>query len=295
MNASLKIGFIGAGKVATALASALAGKGYTVQAVSSRSLDSAQRLAASLGPQTRTCVTAQEVADFSDLVFITTPDDAIGAVVGQVAWRRGQQAVHCSGALSVDVLNPVLKAGGETASFHPLQSFASQRQDPFSGITVGLEGHRRFLELLKGIAADLGARSIVVPSAEKAAYHAAAVFASNYVVTLTKTGTDMLKGLHVREADAEAALLGLLRGVVRNMEENGVQRALTGPIARGDVGTVQRHVATLAKSPPLADAYRSLGRLTVPIAQARGSLNPRAAAEILDALVGDSKEVDQRR
>lgn len=294
MNGS-NIGFVGAGRLGTALALELAAKGYAVAAVSSRSLGSVQRLAAQLGPRTRACAFAQEVADACALVFITTPDDAIGAVAGQVRWRQGQQVAHCSGALSIDILAPVVKVGGEVASFHPLQSFASQRRDPFAGITIGLEGKGRLLEQLKTIAADLGAHSIVVPSEEKAAYHAAAVFASNYVVTLTKTGTDILKGLNVAEADAEAALLGLLRGVVRNMEENGVQKALTGPITRGDVGTVRRHVATLAKSPALADAYRSLGRLTVPIAQANGGLSHKVAEELLGLLAGNSKEVDQRR
>src|SRR4030042_128219 len=118
------IGFIGAGTVGTALAVRLREKGYSIAAVASRSLASAQRLAGMVdncGVQD----SPQAVADAAEMVFITTPDDAIAGVATQINWHPGQSVVHCSGADSLDILEPATKAGAYVGGFHPLQTFAS--------------------------------------------------------------------------------------------------------------------------------------------------------------------------
>lgn len=290
MKETLSIGFIGAGKAGTALALALAAKGYPVRAIFSRTPASARSLAVRLGPQARSCASAQEAADACDLMFITTPDDAIRDVARQTRWHAGQRVAHCSGALSVEVLAPVAALGGEMAGFHPLKSFAGQQDLPeqraqvFEGVTISIEGTGAFAETLKRIVEGLGARWIVVPSEGKAAYHAAAVFTSNYVVTLTKTGADLLASLGIPQGDAQAALIGLLQGAVDNIKAVGIPSALTGPIARGDLGTVRRNLDALVATPDILEAYCALGRLTVPIGLAKGTLSPQAAAAIAGAL-----------
>jgi len=274
-----RIGFIGAGKVATVLATALVAKRYAVGAVYSRTGASATRLAAAL-PSTRVCSTIQEVAELCDLVFVATPDDAISGVAGGVRWMPGQSAVHCSGALSLDVLAPVAQAGGHVGGFHPLQSFAATGINELTGVTVALEAEPPLLGMLRTIARDLGAHSVVVPSEGKAAYHISGVLVSNYVVTLVKTATDLLKGLGISEIEAREALLTLLQGTVNNMYTLGVPGALTGPIARGDVGTVEHHLAALVDKPEARALYVTLAEQTIPIGEAKGTLSPDAARRI---------------
>jgi len=123
----LKLGFIGAGTVGTALSLRLSSKGYQVVAVSSRSQTSARNLAQAISG-CRVFNNNQDVADTAELIFITTPDDAIAPVASQIQWHQGQGVVHCSGADSTDILEPASKSGAQVGVFHPLQTFASVSQ-----------------------------------------------------------------------------------------------------------------------------------------------------------------------
>ena len=135
------------------------------------------------------------------------------------------------------------------------------------------------------MASALGGGWIVVPPGRKALYHLSGVLVSNYVVTLVKAATALWEELGVPEPQARKALLALLAGTLRNIRTLGIPGSLTGPIARGDVGTVQRHLSELeARLPGLLDTYRSLGLLTVPIAQAKGSIDGDAARRLHEAL-----------
>ena len=121
MAKTLKLGFIGAGTVGNALAVRLVGRGYPVVAVSSRSRTSAQRLAGAVNG-CQVFGSSQAVADSAELVFITTPDDAIASVAAEVQWQTGQNVVHCSGADSAESLEPARKLGANVGAFHPLQT-----------------------------------------------------------------------------------------------------------------------------------------------------------------------------
>ena len=123
----LKTGFIGAGTTGTALAVRLSQKGWPVVAVSSRTLSSAQKLARRVS-NCQAYPTTQELADVAEMVFITTPDDVIAEVCGKVQWHKGQSVLHCSGAHSVDILEPAEELGAAVGSFHPLQTFADVDQ-----------------------------------------------------------------------------------------------------------------------------------------------------------------------
>ena len=282
-----KIGFIGAGTVGTALAVGLKGKGYAVTAVASRSKSSADRLAARV-PGCQAYEKKQAVTDVAELIFITTPDDAIAHVVAELNWHRGQSVVHCSGADSLTPLEPARKAGAQVGGFHPLQTFASVDHaiKNLPGSTFALEADGELLETLKQMALALDGNWVRLGAGDKVLYHAAAVFACNYLVTLMKLATDLWQVFGVSAPEATRALLPLLRGTLNNLENIGLPDCLTGPIARGDLGTIKKHLAALEKSAPaLLSTYRELGSQTIPIALGKGRIDRTRAEEIRQLLL----------
>ena len=283
----LKVGFIGAGTVGTALAVRLSSKGYQVVAVSSRSQVSAENLAQSI-ENCRVFDNNQDVADTAELVFITTPDDAIAQVTSRLKWHAGQSVVHCSGADSTEILEPANKLGAHVGVFHPLQTFASAKQamENIPGSTFALEAEEPLLDILKNMATTLDGHWIELKGSDKVVYHTAAVMACNYVVTLVKLATDLWQTFSVPPQQATQALLPLLRGTISNIETIGIPRCLTGPIARGDSGTIKKHISALEKvAPAVLSTYRELGLQTIPIALAKGRISKQQAEE-LKAILG---------
>lgn len=289
MRERVKLGFIGAGVVGTALAVRLKEKGYSIVGISSRTLASARRLAEHLS-----CLICdkQELADRADLVFITTPDDLIGQVASEVSWHPGQWVVHCSGAASVDILEPARKLGAEVGTFHPLQTFADvdQALKNLPGSAFALEAEGELLAFLKEMAEALGGRWLLLRPEDKVLYHVAAVFACNYLVTLVKLATDLFQTFDVPSREATQALLPLLRGTLNNLELIGLPHCLTGPIARGDLGTVQKHLEALAqRAPELVSVYAELGQQTIPLALEKGRLDVEKAQRLAELLEHFSK------
>ena len=276
------IGFIGAGKVGTALASLLHARGVDVVAVSGRSMADARRMALAAGLGGTAAKERAATLAGADIVFLTVPDDAIAPLCKEIAaeggWRYGQGVVHCSGALSSEVLQPARDSGALVASFHPLQAFASLSAalDNIPGATFALEGDPALVAQLDRLVELLGGTALHLRAGEKTLYHAAAAIASNYTVTLAALASDLL----VREGvapDLNTALhylMPLLKGTVDNLDTLGLPDALTGPLARGDVGTIARHLEALeACAPELAHLYRHLARLTLPLAREKGHLD----------------------
>ncbi len=288
----LKLGFIGAGTVGTALAIRLSNKGYPVVAVSSRSQTSAENLARTI-TGCRALTSNQAVADTAELVFITTPDDVIAMIASEIKWHAGQSVVHCSGADSTDTLQPARKLGAHVGVFHPLQTFASAKQaiENTPGSTFTLEAEPPLVDILKDMATDLGGHWIELKASDKVIYHAAAVIACNYLVTLLKLATDLWQTFAIPPQQATQALLPLLRGTINNIDTVGIPRCLTGPIARGDGGTIKKHLDALReKAPGLLCTYRELGLQTIPIALAKGRINKQQAQELQTILRGKSNE-----
>lgn len=276
------IGFIGAGVVGTALAKKLSENGYSITAVSSHSLASAEKLA---GYVSTACVNkdSQTVVDVAETVFITTPDDVITKVVSSVRWHKDQNVLHCSGADSLEILEPARKAGARVGAFHPLQTFASveQAMDNMYGSTFALEAEEPLLSIIWQMARDLGGHSVVLKPGDKVLYHAAAVMACNYVVTLVKLATDLWAALGVSQAEAIQALMPLLKGTLNNIDNVGLPDCLTGPIARGDVGTIEKHLQILGSvDTEVLRVYREMGRQTVPISIAKGRIDQISAEDI---------------
>jgi predicted short-subunit dehydrogenase-like oxidoreductase (DUF2520 family) len=276
------IGFIGAGITGTALAVRLAQHGYQVIAVSSRSLSSAKKLAGRIS-SCQAYNEPQEVADTAQLVFITTPDDAIPEVAAKVKWHKEQSVVHCSGAHSIDILEPAKQRGANTGCFHPLQTFAGidQAIENIPGSTFAIEAEEPLLGILKEMATTLEGDWVILKAGDKVLYHAAAVFACNYLVTLVKVATDLWQTFQIPPAQAIKALMPLLRGTLSNIENVGLPNCLTGPIDRGDMGTISRHLESLEKqAPPLLSIYKELGRQTIPIALGKGKIDLQKAEEL---------------
>jgi predicted short-subunit dehydrogenase-like oxidoreductase (DUF2520 family) len=278
-KSAARLGFIGTGKVGSALAACLTDAGYQVVAVASRGDESARRLAAALPGCV--AVSPQGVADRADLVFIATPDASIPEVVAPIRWHPGQAVVHTSGAESLAALAPA--AGALLGSFHPLQTFADAAQARLNlpGSLFAIEAEGELRDFLSEIAAALDGVPIFLRAEDRAFYHAAAVLVSNYTVVLTKVATDLWLRLGVDRQTALQGLLPLLRGTVNNIESLGLPAALTGPIARGDVATVRRHLEALQEAAPeLIPLYAELGMQTIPVALAKGGLEDGAAREL---------------
>jgi predicted short-subunit dehydrogenase-like oxidoreductase (DUF2520 family) len=287
------LGFVGAGVVGRALSVALTRRGYRVVAAFSRTKASAERLAAGL----RSCSvrsTAQEVADDADLIFLTLPDDAIEAVAASIRWQREKIAIHCSGAGSMDLLDAAHKQGARVGTLHPLQTFANEEQaeHDVAGSTFALEASDdALLGELQRMTDALEGRAVILRGENKALYHASAVIASNYLVTLLDVASELWNPLNVPKAEALSALLPLVQGTVSNLEAAGLPKALTGPIARGDTGTIQRNLIALENvSPEAAALYRALGRRAIPIALAKGGIDGTTAERIRGLLDRESRQ-----
>ena len=228
-------------------------------AVASRSAASARRLASRLhGAE---ALSAAEVSRRCELVFLTVPDDELAALARALPWRSGQGGVHCSGALDLDVLRPATEAGAVAGCLHPLQTFPSRAAEPerFRGIVCGVEGAAPLGSLLERIAGEIGAGVVRLEGVDRAAYHAAAVFASNYVVALAAAARDAWQLAGLPPERARSGLAPLMAGAAKNVLEHELVEALTGPVARADVATVERHLVALAGDPELRDLYRRLG------------------------------------
>ena len=278
----IKLGFIGAGTVGTALSIRLSDRGYRVIAVSSRSQASSEKLAQAINGS-RAVSNNQAVVDAAELIFITTPDDAIGAVASEIKWHPGQSVVHCSGADSTDILEPARKSGAQVGAFHPLQTFASVEQaiSNIPGSTFAIEADEPLLSTLKDMATALDGHSIELKAGDKVVYHAAAVIACNYLVTLVKLATDLWQTFAIPRDQATQALLPLLRGTLNNIDTIGIPQCLTGPIARGDTGTIKKHLDALQKAAPtLLSTYKELGLQTIPVALAKGRINEQQSQEL---------------
>lgn len=263
---SPRVGFVGAGRVGRGLSLALSRCGYPVAGVASRARGD-----------------AQGVVDAADIVFVTVPDDAIAAVCRALRWKKGQAAVHCSGAAELSVLQAAADAGAQAGGFHPLQMFADPEVAArgLSGCAIAVEAEEPLAGVLRGMVAALGARLLVVPPGARAAYHAGAHYAAAFVCALLAEGVEIWRRIGIAPDDSLNALLALLRGASDAVAHSGPARAMAGSVARGDVATVERHLAALARlDPKLRELYCTLALRTVPLALSAGGIDEARAAKI---------------
>ncbi len=281
------LGFIGIGTVGTALVEAFAQNGYRIVALFDRKPASSEALAKRLSSDVLDADSPQQVADQADVTFLTVSDDAIVSVADSVQWRARNSVVHCNGAASIDLLQRAQQQGAAVGALHPLQSFANvaQARKNIPGSAFAIEASTvEFEQVLHDMVNALGGTPLSLQGS-KVLYHASAVMASNYLVTLLELASGLWEHLGISQAEGLKALLPLVRGTVENLEAIGLPAALTGPIARGDVGTVKRHMLALGEEAPgLLALYRQLARHTLPIALAKGTIDSEVVARLEAAL-----------
>ncbi|HSS61026.1 MAG TPA: DUF2520 domain-containing protein [Candidatus Limnocylindrales bacterium] len=217
------------------------------------------------------------------MLFLAVPDGAVSDMAVRIKAMKpphGLAIVHLSGALGLDALSAL--RDNPRGSFHPLQSFPMARgPEAFRGITIAVDATiPALLRRLRSLARSLGAKPKHVNEADRAVYHAAAVFASNFVDVVVAEAVRMLQGIGWTEKESLDALLPLVEGAVSNIAQQGPVKALTGPLRRGDAETVSRHLAVM-DNPHL---YRMLALVALDIAQQAG-LDPAAAGRTRKTLM----------
>lgn len=254
------VGFVGAGRLAASLAAGLIRANYRVTVIASTTVKSARALAGELSPEVIATGDLGEVAALAEVVFLTVPDSAIAGTCAAIPWSPKHIAVHCSGASSLDVLSAATQSGATVGCLHPLQTFPSRSPQPerFDGISCGIEGAEPAGSLLEQMAKDLRAAPFRLEGVDRARYHAAAVMASNFVVALAEAGGRLWELAGLDPASSREALAPLMLAAAKNISTMDLAAALTGPVARGDIETVERHLAAIKADPALLEIYRLL-------------------------------------
>ena len=288
--ARLAVGVIGAGRAGIALGAALSRAGHEVVAVSAVSEASVQRARAAFPAAVIT--EPSQVLRRADLVLLTVPDDVLpGLVAGLAATEapmQGRMLVHASGRHGLAVLEPAARRGGLPLALHPVMTFTGRDDDVdrIKGVSFGVTAPDQLRPAAEALVIEMGGEPVFIAEENRALYHAALAFAANHLVTLVSEAASLL-----REAGADNPnrMLGpLLSAALDNALRFG-DAGLTGPVARGDDGTVAAHVAAIAAHEPAAlPAYRALARLTADRALAAGMLSASDAERLLDVL-GDHR------
>jgi predicted short-subunit dehydrogenase-like oxidoreductase (DUF2520 family) len=287
--ARLKVGVIGAGRVGTVVGAALERAGHqvvAVSAVSDRSLERAGRLlpgAAVMRPP--------ELLATVDLALLTVPDDALPGLVSGLAATEaplaGRLVAHTSGRHGIAVLEPATVRGALPLALHPVMTFTGRPDDldRLTGVSFGVTAPEPLQPAAQALVIEMGGEPVLIDEAARPLYHAGLASAANHLVALVAQSADVLRAAGVN--DPARMLAPLLSAALDNALRHG-DRALTGPVARGDAGTVRTHLRELdAVDPDLARTYRVLAARTARRAQGAGLLPAHAADEVRATLEED--------
>jgi predicted short-subunit dehydrogenase-like oxidoreductase (DUF2520 family) len=280
------IGIVGAGAVGTALGVALRRAGWPVKAVASRDAGRRERFT-TLVEGSRAFAEATALMDEVELIVVAVPDDAVARVAGDLHMYSGQAMVHTSGALDASVLAPAMAAGTQVGSFHPLVAFADTERAvaALRGATIAIEGDDQLAALLARMAEAMGATAVRLAPGSKSAYHAAAVLAAGGFVALLDAIAELGRVAGLDEPGSLAIYGPLIEQTLGNARALGIRAALTGPITRGDRGTLEAHLQTLrAHAPGVVDLYVAAAEREIALAEGRGALTPEAAADLRNSL-----------
>ncbi|GAB4097922.1 Rossmann-like and DUF2520 domain-containing protein [Sinomonas halotolerans] len=291
----LGIGVIGAGKVGAVLGAALRAAEHAIVGVSAVSEASRER--AELLLPGVPVLDVPEIIERSELVLLAVPDDALGPLVEGLAklgaWQPGQLVAHTSGRYGVGVLAPVRAAGAIPLAIHPAMTFTGLSLDltRLADCCFGVTADPAMLPIAQALVVEMGGEPVAVAEGDRVAYHAALAHGSNHLVTIAAQAAEVLGRIGIENP---AAVLGpLLRASLENALSAG-ESALTGPVARGDVGTVSAHAGALAElaedsageggAADILAAYRAMARATAVRAERRGLFGPDVRARLEAAL-----------
>jgi predicted short-subunit dehydrogenase-like oxidoreductase (DUF2520 family) len=244
--------------------------------------ESAKHLAADLGAA---LLTAGETVATADVTILAVPDGRLAATVEELAATapsgQGRVVLHLAGSLGVDILQPLAERGYATGAMHPLQVLSGWRIAPETTFAVEAAGEAR--AVVSRLVAELGGTVIEIDAGARPAYHAAAVIAANLGMTLLAEAVDILEGAGIERGQALQGLSGLVRGGLEASLDAGLPAALTGPVTRGDAGTIAVHLETLRADPELLAAYLAVSRLALRQARKYGrpATGAQAVADIL--------------
>jgi predicted short-subunit dehydrogenase-like oxidoreductase (DUF2520 family) len=266
---------VGAGRLGTVLGSALVRRGWPVEVIVDRNARAARGSRRIIG-RGRASTSLAAAAKARGVVIIAVPDDAMAAVASALArsggsWA-GRDVFHTSGLLPAKILAPLAERGARVASLHPVQAFP--RKDApasvFKGITWGVEGDPEAIETAERIVRRLRGNVLLLSEKDKPLYHAACALASNALIALEWTAADLLRRAGLSEEAAAGTLSPLLQGTLQNVKSIGLEKALTGPILRGDVATVHKHLKALGGDAGTRQVYKALGKQTLRLAAKSG-------------------------
>jgi predicted short-subunit dehydrogenase-like oxidoreductase (DUF2520 family) len=284
------LALIGAGKLGTSLALALFQKGYKILAVADTDEGAAREAAQAFGSPLATADPATAAKE-ADLVIMAVPDSAVKMVsenlAAKQAFKKGQIVCHTSGFLPAGALVSLKLFGVYTMSLHPFVSIAAKMQAAsLAGAYFALEGDALAVEQAKEIVAALDGFSITVKPQDKPLYHAAGAMSSYLAVALWLGAEQALIKSGADQESAGQMVAGMLRSLEQNVKQNGLAGALTGPIMRGDLTTVQGHLQALKNwGGPYEQVYRLLGRAVLEKASGQG-LSPESVKKLTAALEG---------
>ena len=291
--ARLRVGVVGAGRVGAVLGAALARAGHHVVAVSAVSEASRARAADLLSGIP--VVEVPDVVAAADLVLLAVPDDDLPGLVAGLAttgaFRAGQVVIHPGGRHGVGVLEPAARCDVLPLAIHPAMTFTGTAIDleRLVGCCFGITTLKELRPLGEALVIEMGGEPVWIEEEDRALYHAALSHGSNHLVTLVAQSLELLEDAGI---DNPATVLGpILQATLDNALRLG-DGALTGPVSRGDAGTVAQHLTELAAAPQIRGTYRALARATVERALRRGRLRPAEAEQVLEVLADDDPGAD---
>jgi predicted short-subunit dehydrogenase-like oxidoreductase (DUF2520 family) len=291
----LRIGFIGSGRLGKALAWHCSRRALRVVAAASYHLAEAQELAERVpGCQ---AVDAQALVNGCDLIFVTTPDGAIRSAAESLRWRPGSFVVHCSGATEVSDLSHAADSGAIIGGFHPLQTFGDPEvaAQSLPGCTITVEADDPLDGILVALAERLGCAVNRLPPGTRPLYHAAAGYSSQFLNALLREVSLIWQSWGASETAAVQAMLPLLRGTLAAIEKVGLAQGMPGPVSRGDVDSVRKHVEAIAAfDAQCLGLYRELCERTVLLALAGQRIDAQTAAQVR-AVLAEANQPEPRQ
>jgi predicted short-subunit dehydrogenase-like oxidoreductase (DUF2520 family) len=286
-----KVVFIGAGNVAFHLSHALSEKGYRISGIFSKKKSSAKRLASSF--RANYAIHFDDSITDSDLLFITTPDGEIEKVAKDLCKakviRRNHLLIHTSGLLGVESLTSVEKFGAIPLSMHPAYSFSSRsyKKNELKGVWFVLEGTQRAISEGKKITRVLGGKTLVLRKGRKHLYHLALVFASNLFVGIEDISLTLLEKCGIKKRDGLEVIRPLVGVTEKNIWKKGTEKALTGPIERGDIETIEGHLKSLSHhARSYKKVYMDLSRHLLKLVESKGEVDKKTLRKLREILKG---------
>jgi predicted short-subunit dehydrogenase-like oxidoreductase (DUF2520 family) len=281
-RAKPRIAIVGAGNLAGALAVSLHGAGYRIEQIIAResaaSLRRARRLAREVGASVAV-ITGARIPQ--EVVWFCVPDAAIAgaaqSLAGAAHWK-GRVALHSSGALTSDQLTGLRELGASVASVHPLMTFVRGSRPPLAGVPFGIEGDRNAVQAARAIVLALRGQPFTVRKEQKEAYHGWGMFASPLLTALLSASERVAMAAGVDRKAARKRMMPILRQTLENYARLGAAESFSGPIARGDVAIVVKHLEVLRRIPGAKDIYAALARSALRDLPAK---NPKRLKKIL--------------